>query len=75
VPLNRSILCTKGGPRTTPRGEVLKMDGTVVPGLFCAGNLMANPIGTRAIGAGTTIGPVMTWGYICARTLLGNRDL
>ncbi len=74
MPINRSILGTKGGPRTTPRGEVLKTDGGVVPGLFCAGNLMANPIGSRAIGAGTTIGPVMTWGYICARTLLGNRE-
>jgi 3-oxosteroid 1-dehydrogenase len=74
IPINRSILGTKGGPRTTPRGEVLKTDGSVVPGLFCAGNLMANPIGSRAIGAGTTIGPVMTWGYICARTLLGNRE-
>ena len=74
IPLNRSLLGTKGGPRTTPRGEVVRQDGRVIPGLFCAGNLMANPIGTRAIGAGTTIGPVMTWGYICARTLLGNRE-
>jgi 3-oxosteroid 1-dehydrogenase len=31
---------------------------------------MANPIGTRAISAGTTIGPNMTWGYISARHVL-----
>jgi 3-oxosteroid 1-dehydrogenase len=31
---------------------------------------MANPIGTRAVGAGTTIGPCMTWGYICAKSIL-----
>jgi 3-oxosteroid 1-dehydrogenase len=74
VRLNRSILGTKGGPRTNARGEVLAGSGEVIPGLLCAGNLMANPIGTRAIGAGTTIGPVMTWGYICGCTLLGNRE-
>jgi 3-oxosteroid 1-dehydrogenase len=74
IPLNRSLLGTKGGPRTNARGEVLRENGEVIAGLFCAGNAMANPIGTRAIGAGTTIGPVMTWGYICGRTLLGNRE-
>jgi 3-oxosteroid 1-dehydrogenase len=74
IPLNRSILGTKGGPRTDARGQVLKENDEVIPGLLCAGNLMANPIGTRAIGAGTTIGPVMTWGYICGCTLLGNRE-
>ena len=31
---------------------------------------MANPIGTKAVGAGTTIGPCLTWGYICGRNIL-----
>jgi 3-oxosteroid 1-dehydrogenase len=31
---------------------------------------MANPIGSKAIGAGTTIGPCLTWGYICGQNLL-----
>jgi 3-oxosteroid 1-dehydrogenase len=31
---------------------------------------MANPFGTRAVGAGTTLGPNMTWGYIAAETIL-----
>jgi 3-oxosteroid 1-dehydrogenase len=44
----------------------------VIEGLFCAGLAMANPIGTRSIGAGTTIGPNMTWGYVAALTALGN---
>lgn len=26
---------------------------------------MANPIGTKAVGAGTTLGLCLTWGYIC----------
>jgi 3-oxosteroid 1-dehydrogenase len=74
APLNRTALGTKGGARTNARGEVLRPDGSIIPGLHCAGNAMANPIGTRAVGAGTTIGPCLTWGYICGVSLLrGNR--
>ena len=71
VPFDRSVLSTKGGLRTNERGQVLRPDGSVVAGLYCAGAAMANPIGTRAISAGTTIGPNMTWGYVCARSMLG----
>jgi 3-oxosteroid 1-dehydrogenase len=66
---NRSILGTKGGVRTNARGQALRRGG-VIPGLYAAGLTMANPIGTRAVGAGTTLGPNLTWGFICAETLL-----
>ncbi|WP_413732059.1 FAD-dependent oxidoreductase [Sodalis sp. RH20] len=69
VPFNRSFTATKGGPRTDEFGRVIHLDGHVIPGLFCAGVAMANPIGTRGVGAGTTLGPNLTWGYICGRTL------
>lgn len=69
IPMNRCILGTKGGPRTNERGQVLRPDGSVIIGLYCAGNAMANPIGTRSVGAGTTIGPHMTWGYVCAQSM------
>ena len=72
IPFNRSILGTKGGARTDDRGRALRPDGSLVPGLFCAGLAMANPIGTRTVGSGTTIGPNMTWGFIAASTVLGN---
>jgi 3-oxosteroid 1-dehydrogenase len=68
--LNRSILGTKGGARTNDRGQVLRQDGGVIAGLYAAGLAMANPIGTRAVGAGTTLGPNLTWGFICAETML-----
>jgi 3-oxosteroid 1-dehydrogenase len=70
VPLNRSTVGTKGGARTNEKGQVLRPDGSIIPGLYCAGNAMANPIGTRAVGSGTTIGPCLTWGYICGINLL-----
>jgi 3-oxosteroid 1-dehydrogenase len=69
VPFNRSILGTKGGPRTNDRAEVLRPDGRVIPGLFAAGASSANPIGTRGVGTGTTIGPYMAWGYVAGLEL------
>lgn len=69
TPFNISTMGTKGGPRTNANGQVLRADGSIIAGLYCAGNAMANPIGVRAVGAGTTIGPCMTWGYICARSM------
>jgi 3-oxosteroid 1-dehydrogenase len=64
MPFSRSILGTKGGARTNAHAEVLRPDGSVIPGLFAVGLAMANPIGTRNVGTGTTIGPNMSWGYI-----------
>ena len=72
MPLNRSILGTKGGARTNAKGQVLRPDGSVIAGLYAAGLSMANPIGTRAVGPGTTIGPNLTWGFICGTSLLGD---
>lgn len=67
---DRPVLGTKGGARTNERCQVLRPDGSVIAGLYCAGIGMASPIGTRAVGAGTTIGPNMTWGYIAANTII-----
>jgi 3-oxosteroid 1-dehydrogenase len=71
IPFNRSFVSTKGGPRTNENGQVLRPDGKILPGLYCAGVAMANPFGTRGIGAGTTIGPNLAWGYVCGRHLAG----
>ncbi|MGG5818918.1 FAD-dependent oxidoreductase [Falsiroseomonas sp. HW251] len=73
MPFSRSILGTKGGPRTDDRARVLDVEGHVIPGLFAAGASSANPIGTRGVGAGTTIGPYMTWGYV-AGTEIARRN-
>jgi 3-oxosteroid 1-dehydrogenase len=64
-PFEPSFLGTKGGPRTNAQGQVVDEEGEIIPGLYAAGNLMANPFGTKGIGGGTTLGPVLTWGYIC----------
>jgi 3-oxosteroid 1-dehydrogenase len=59
-------LGTKGGLRTDSRARVLREDGTAIPGLYAAGNASASVMGHSYAGAGATIGPAMTFGYIAA---------
>jgi 3-oxosteroid 1-dehydrogenase len=62
-------LGTKGGLRTDEMARVLRTDGTVIEGLFAAGNASEAVMGHSYAGAGATIGPAMTFGYIAARTM------
>ncbi|MGI9006072.1 MAG: 3-oxosteroid 1-dehydrogenase [Streptosporangiaceae bacterium] len=59
-------LGTKGGLRTDERARVLRADGSVIAGLYAAGNASAAVMGRSYAGAGATIGPAMTFGYIAA---------
>lgn len=62
-------LGTKGGLRTDAAARVLREDGSVVPGLYAAGNTSAAVMGHTYAGAGATIGPAMTFGYLAALDL------
>ena len=62
-------LGTKGGLRTDERARVLRDDGTLIPGLYAAGNTSAAVMGRSYAGAGATIGPAMTFGYLAALDL------
>jgi 3-oxosteroid 1-dehydrogenase len=64
-------LGTKGGLRTDARARVLRADETVIEGLYAAGNVSASVMGHSYAGAGATIGPAMTFGYIAAHDLAG----
>ncbi|WP_411149707.1 3-oxosteroid 1-dehydrogenase [Streptomyces sp. A30] len=64
-------LGTKGGLRTDARARVLRPDNSVIPGLYAAGNASAAVMGHSYAGAGSTIGPAMTFGYIAALDLAG----
>jgi len=67
-------LGTKGGLVTDARARVLRPDGTVIEGLYAAGNASAAVMGHSYAGAGATIGPAMTFGYIAARTMAAASD-
>jgi 3-oxosteroid 1-dehydrogenase len=64
-------LGTKGGLVTDARARVLRADGSAIPGLYAAGNASAAVMGHSYAGAGSTIGPAMTFGYIAALDIAG----
>lgn len=67
VLLGPATLDTKGGARISPDGEVLRPDGSVVAGLYGAGNCIASPTGQGYWGGGATLGPALTFGVRAGR--------
>jgi 3-oxosteroid 1-dehydrogenase len=59
-------LGTKGGIRTDVHGRALRDDGSIIKGLYAAGNVGAPVMGHTYPGPGGTIGPAMTFGYLAA---------
>jgi 3-oxosteroid 1-dehydrogenase len=59
-------LGTKGGLTVDARARVLKDSGEVIPGLYAIGNCSSAVMGRSYPGAGATIGPATTFGYIAA---------
>jgi 3-oxosteroid 1-dehydrogenase len=60
-------LGTSGGLCTDEYARVLRPDDTVVPGLYAVGNTSAAVMGRSYAGAGATIGPAMTFGFVAAK--------
>ncbi|MEV0685854.1 FAD-binding protein [Nocardia sp. NPDC050378] len=59
-------LGTKGGLVYNENAQVLRADGSVIGGLYAAGNTSAAVMGNDYAGAGATIGPAMVFGYVAA---------
>jgi 3-oxosteroid 1-dehydrogenase len=62
-------LGTKGGLVTDERARVLRADGSVIAGLYAAGNVSSAVMGNTYAGPGATIGPALTFGYLAAETI------
>lgn len=60
---------TFAGLATDAQCRVLTRDRRVVPGLYAVGNDAASIMGGNYPGAGITLGPALTFGYVAGRTL------
>lgn len=64
-------LGSKGGMVVDVEGRVVDGSGVAIDGIYAAGNATANPLGDLYPGAGGTLGPGMTWGFLAGRHAAG----
>jgi 3-oxosteroid 1-dehydrogenase len=57
---------TKGGVLTNENGCALDQNNQPIRGLYAIGNTSASVMGRTYPGAGSTLGPAMTFGYLAA---------
>jgi 3-oxosteroid 1-dehydrogenase len=60
-------LGTKGGLLTDEHARVLREYGSVIEGLYAAGNNSASVMGRTYPGTGSTLGPAAVFGHLAAR--------
>ncbi|WBY03572.1 FAD-dependent oxidoreductase [Ramlibacter tataouinensis] len=65
---------TFAGLQTDARCRVLTRQGMPVPGLYAVGNDAASVMGGNYPGAGITLGPALTFGYVAGLALAGRLD-
>lgn len=67
--VNIGDIGTKGGLVTDVNGQVLTGEGGAIAGLYAIGNTSASVMRQTYSGAGSTLGPAMTFGYLAANHL------
>ena len=67
-------LGTYAGIKTDEHARALDADGQPIAGLYAAGNDMASIMGGNYPGAGITLGPALTFGYIAGRHIAGESE-
>ncbi|PWR19390.1 FAD-dependent oxidoreductase [Zavarzinia aquatilis] len=65
---------TKGGLKTDARARVLDEAGEPIAGLYAIGNCSASVMAAAYPGAGATLGPAMTFGFIAVNDIAGARS-
>jgi 3-oxosteroid 1-dehydrogenase len=67
--MESGALGTAGGPKVNADAQVMDWHGNPIVGLYAAGNVMGSVLAGAYGGAGGTLGPGMTFGYIAGRHL------
>jgi 3-oxosteroid 1-dehydrogenase len=71
VPVVPGDVSTFGGVVTDSSARVVRQDGSVIQGLYATGTSTASVMGRAYPGAGASIGPSFTWGFVAARHAAG----
>jgi len=71
VPVIPGDVSTYGGVVTDSNGQVIAENGAPIGGLYATGTSSASVMGNVYAGAGSSIGPSLTFGYIAARHAAG----
>jgi succinate dehydrogenase/fumarate reductase flavoprotein subunit len=67
VKMESGVLGTCGGPRPNAHAQVIDWDDNPIEGLYICSNAMSSPTAGVYGGAGGTLGPGMTFGFIAGR--------
>jgi 3-oxosteroid 1-dehydrogenase len=67
VPVVPGDVTTYGGVLTDEHARVLRKDGSVIPGLYATGISTASVMGRAYPGAGSSIGPAFTFGFVAGQ--------
>ncbi|MGB0907486.1 MAG: FAD-binding protein [Maricaulaceae bacterium] len=62
---------TKGGIDVDVNSQALNKNGRPIGGLYATGNTSSSVMGHTYPGAGSTLGPAMTFGYVAAKHAMG----
>jgi DNA-binding NarL/FixJ family response regulator/succinate dehydrogenase/fumarate reductase flavoprotein subunit len=73
APIWPGALGTSGGLHTNTRAQVLNVWGNIIPGLYAVGNAAASPLAGGYPGGGGTLSAGLTFAYIAANEMAGNR--
>ena len=74
VPVVPGDVSTFGGVVTDAKARVLREDGSVIAGLYATGTSTASMMGRAYPGAGSSVGPSFTWGFVAANHASGAND-
>jgi 3-oxosteroid 1-dehydrogenase len=73
-PLHLAHAGTRGGVITSPDGEVMRANGTVIPGLYACGNTAANVLFGNGYASGSAVGSSLVFGYLAAQHVAALRS-
>ena len=71
VPVLPGDVSTFGGVVTDAQARVLRQDGSPIRGLYATGTSTASVMGRAYPGAGSSVGPAFTWGFVAANHAAG----